>query len=86
MSTSDMTTLLLDEAGVEQALSRLATEIMEDGAIEDLMLVGIHRRGVELAARFRAAPDRPFSVADEVAGRFGPLTPAGDETVPGRRP
>jgi pyrimidine operon attenuation protein/uracil phosphoribosyltransferase len=51
MSTPDMTTLLLDEAGVEQALSRLAREIMEGGAVEDLMLVGIHRRGVELAAR-----------------------------------
>jgi pyrimidine operon attenuation protein/uracil phosphoribosyltransferase len=51
MSTPDMTTLLLDESGVEQALSRLAQEIMEGGAVEDLMLVGIHRRGVELAAR-----------------------------------
>ncbi len=51
MSTPDMTTLLLDGPGVEQALSRLAREIMEDGVIEDLMLIGIHRRGVELAAR-----------------------------------
>ena len=51
MSASDMTTLLLDGPGIEQALSRMAREIMEDGLIEDLMLIGIHRRGVELAAR-----------------------------------
>ena len=51
MSTSDMTTLLLDGPGIEQALSRMAREILEDGVIEDLMLIGIHRRGVELATR-----------------------------------
>jgi pyrimidine operon attenuation protein/uracil phosphoribosyltransferase len=51
MSTPDMTTQLLDDHGVEQALARMAREIVEDGVIEDLMLVGIHRRGVELAAR-----------------------------------
>jgi pyrimidine operon attenuation protein/uracil phosphoribosyltransferase len=46
-----MTTLVLDEPGVEQALSRMAREIMEGGTTVDLILVGIHRRGVELAAR-----------------------------------
>lgn len=51
MSTPEKTTLLLDENGVEEALERLAGEILEEGASEDLMLVGIHRRGVELAAR-----------------------------------
>ena len=51
MSTPDKTALLLDTRGVEEALSRMARAIMEDGAIEDLMLVGIHRRGVELAER-----------------------------------
>ncbi len=54
MSTPDMKTLLLDGPGVEQALSRMAREIMDDGVIEDLMLVGIHRRGVELAERIAA--------------------------------
>lgn len=54
MSTPDMTTLLLDGPGVDQALLRMAREIMEDGAVEDLMLVGIHRRGVELAERIAA--------------------------------
>ena len=65
MSTRDMTTLLLDGSGVEQALSRLAREIMEGGAIEDLMLVGIHRRGVELAARLAG-------LISEAAGREVP--------------
>jgi len=51
MTTPEMTTLLLDEAAVEEALERLALDILEGGAIEDLMLVGIHRRGVELAER-----------------------------------
>jgi pyrimidine operon attenuation protein/uracil phosphoribosyltransferase len=54
MSTPDIKTLLLDGPGVEQALSRMAREIMDDGVIEDLMLVGIHRRGVELAERIAA--------------------------------
>lgn len=54
MSTPDMTTLVLDGPGVEQALSRMAREIMEGGATEDLMLVGIHRRGIELATRIAA--------------------------------
>ena len=62
MSTPDMTTLLLDGPGVDQALSRMAREIMEDGAVEDLMLVGIHRRGVELAERIAA-------LVSESAGR-----------------
>ncbi len=41
----------------------------------------------ELAARFRAAPDRPFSVAAEVARRFGSSADrAADETASGRQP
>ena len=51
MSIPDSTAPLLDARGVEEALARMAGEIMEGGAVEDLMLVGIHRRGVELAAR-----------------------------------
>jgi len=54
MSTPDMTTLVLDAPGVQEALSRMAREIVEDAAGEDLMLVGIHRRGVELAERIAA--------------------------------
>jgi len=51
MSIPDATTLLLDGPGVERTLARLAGEIGEGGVTEDLMFVGIRRRGVELAAR-----------------------------------
>ncbi len=41
----------------------------------------------ELAARFRAAPDRPFSVAAEVARRFGAGAGGpGENPASGRRP
>lgn len=42
---------LLDAAGVEQALGRLADDITAAGDTDDLLLVGIRRRGVELAER-----------------------------------
>ena len=45
---------LLDAAGVEQALGRLADEIIAEGGTADLVLVGIRRRGVELAERLAA--------------------------------
>jgi pyrimidine operon attenuation protein/uracil phosphoribosyltransferase len=41
---------LLDAEGVEEALARLASKI-EDGGTEDLVLIGIRRRGVQLAER-----------------------------------
>jgi len=46
---------LLDEGAVERVLSRMAREIVEknDGP-EGLILLGIQRRGVELAARIRS--------------------------------
>jgi pyrimidine operon attenuation protein/uracil phosphoribosyltransferase len=42
----------MDEGAVQRALARMAREIVEqaDGT-ENLVLVGIHRRGVELAAQ-----------------------------------
>lgn len=43
--------ILLDAAGVDEALSRLAAEILDRGKADDLVLVGIRRRGVELAER-----------------------------------
>lgn len=43
--------LLLDANGVEQALGRLAGEVIAAGGIEDLVIIGIRRRGVELAER-----------------------------------
>jgi len=42
--------ILLDRKGVERALSRMAREIVEQvGSPESLTLIGIHRRGVDLA-------------------------------------
>jgi pyrimidine operon attenuation protein/uracil phosphoribosyltransferase len=42
----------MDGPGISRALSRLASEIVERNAgIEDLLLVGIRRRGVPLAER-----------------------------------
>lgn len=43
--------VLLDATGVEEALARLADEILSRGSSEDLLLIGIRRRGVELAER-----------------------------------
>jgi pyrimidine operon attenuation protein / uracil phosphoribosyltransferase len=42
--------ILLDEKAVQRVLARMAREIVEQvGNVEDLALVGIHRRGVDLA-------------------------------------
>lgn len=47
---TDANRLVMDERAVRRVIARMAREIIErsDGA-EDLVLVGIHRRGVELA-------------------------------------
>lgn len=43
--------VLLDETGVRRALARMAREIVEQaGGVDNLALIGIHRRGVEIAA------------------------------------
>ena len=43
--------LLLDEKSAERVLARMAREVVEQvGDLGDLLLVGIHRRGVPLAA------------------------------------
>jgi pyrimidine operon attenuation protein/uracil phosphoribosyltransferase len=49
--TSEKAQQLLDAAGVDEALHRLASDIMAGGGGEGLLLVGIRRRGVQLAAR-----------------------------------
>lgn len=43
--------ILLDDAGVDKTLGRLADDILSRGPADDLLLVGIRRRGVELAVR-----------------------------------
>lgn len=48
-------TRLLDDAAMSRALTRMAGQVVEkSGAAEGLVLVGIQRRGVELAARLAA--------------------------------
>jgi pyrimidine operon attenuation protein / uracil phosphoribosyltransferase len=47
---------LMDPSAVERTLARMAQEILDHaGSADDLILVGIHRRGVELADRLAAA-------------------------------
>ncbi|MDH3298721.1 MAG: bifunctional pyr operon transcriptional regulator/uracil phosphoribosyltransferase PyrR [Gemmatimonadota bacterium] len=43
--------VLLDATGVDETLGRLADAIVSGGTVADLILVGIRRRGVELAER-----------------------------------
>jgi pyrimidine operon attenuation protein/uracil phosphoribosyltransferase len=51
-------TPLLDERALARTLARMASEIVErSGGIEELVLVGIQRRGVELAGRLKRLID-----------------------------
>ena len=78
--------LVMDERAVERALARMAREIVErNQGVNGLALVGIQRRGVELAGR----------LADEIARAEGQRPPVGslditlyrdDLTAIGRRP
>jgi pyrimidine operon attenuation protein/uracil phosphoribosyltransferase len=93
MTSPETTTPLLDGAGVEQALDRLADAIASGGATEDLMLVGIHRRGVELARRLAerihpSSGDIPTASLDITLYRddfdqIGPRPVIGRTEVPG---
>src|SRR5262245_7450599 len=52
-------TLLLDDRALGRTLARMATEIVERGrGTDDLVLVGIQRRGVELADRLKRLIDQ----------------------------
>jgi pyrimidine operon attenuation protein / uracil phosphoribosyltransferase len=57
--------LLLDERAVERALARMARELIElNQGVQNIVLMGIHRRGVQLADRLaveveRAEGERP---------------------------
>src|SRR2546423_15382919 len=58
----------MDPARINRALARLASEIVEENhGIEDLILVGIRRRGVPLANR----------IADKIADLEGHRPPVG---------
>jgi pyrimidine operon attenuation protein/uracil phosphoribosyltransferase len=64
------TSILMDAAQVDQALSRLADEIVERGSSQEPALVGIRTRGVPLARRLaarikeRSGIDVPVGVLD----------------------
>lgn len=50
---------LLDQNGAERVLARMARELVaRNGGTEDLVLMGIHRRGVQLAERLKAEIER----------------------------
>jgi len=58
----------MDEARINRALARLASEIVEENhGLTDLVLVGIRRRGVPLANR----------IADKIADLEGTRPPVG---------
>jgi pyrimidine operon attenuation protein / uracil phosphoribosyltransferase len=51
-------TPILDERALARTLARMASEIVErSGGIEELVLVGVQRRGVELAGRLKRLID-----------------------------
>lgn len=86
-------TTLLDQDAVERTLSRMAREIVErnDGT-GNLVVMGIRRRGVELAERIRSALEAegeaiPFGVLDITLYRddlqtVGPRPVVGESSLP----
>ena len=56
---------LLDDRAIGRALARMASEVVERcGGTSELVLVGIQRRGVELAGRFDVLwPELPHAAA-----------------------
>lgn len=87
--------LLMDERAVERALARMAREIVElNNGIRDLCLLGIQRRGVELAGRVAAEIERaegerpPVGTLDITLYRddltaIGPRPVLGETRLPG---
>lgn len=67
MAEGGVATEILDAGGVEEALHRLATLIMDGDSAEDLILVGIRRRGDLLAGR----------VAEIIRRKHGAEVPTG---------
>ena len=50
-----MGTVIMDARSIDRTLTRIASEIMEEvGGVDDLAVVGIQRRGVQLAERIVA--------------------------------
>lgn len=66
MTTQSFPAKLMDTRAVERALDRMAREIVElNGGVVGLCLIGIQRRGVELAERIADAVERAESERPE---------------------
>jgi pyrimidine operon attenuation protein/uracil phosphoribosyltransferase len=92
MTAEDRVTLL-DQDAVERALSRMAREIVEQNSgTEQLVLLGIQRRGVELERRIRATIEAdggriPTGSLDitlyrDDLGTVGPVPLVGESNLP----
>ena len=78
--------LLMDERGVERALARMAREIVEHNqGVQRLALVGIQRRGVQLAERLATEIERAEG-ARPVVGSLDITLYRDDLTAIGPRP
>jgi len=88
-------TRLLDAPAMARALSRMASEVVERcGGTEGIMLIGIQRRGAELAARLAAlivkTEGQPVALGklditlyrDDLSA-IGPRPRVGETTLPG---
>ena len=85
---------LMDESAVRRALSRMAREVTErTGGTEQLVLMGIHRRGDEIAAllhdEIEKAEGKPVSLGSlditlyrDDLGTVGPRPVIGESTLP----
>ena len=85
---------IMDERAVERALARMAREVVERSAgTDDLSLIGIHRRGVQLAHRLadeieRAEGGRPpvgsldITLYRDDLGAVGPRPVVGETRLP----
>jgi pyrimidine operon attenuation protein/uracil phosphoribosyltransferase len=85
---------LMDESAVRRALSRMASEITERaGGIDQLVLMGIHRRGDEIAALLRdeikkaegSAPalgSLDITLYRDDLGSIGPRPVVGESSLP----
>jgi pyrimidine operon attenuation protein/uracil phosphoribosyltransferase len=85
---------VMDEADVRREISRMAREIVErNGGTEDLVLMGVHRRGTQIAALIRAdiekASRRPVAAGSiditlyrDDLGTIGPRPVVGESELP----
>jgi hypothetical protein len=92
----DQRVTLLDSGAVERTLVRMAREIVErNEGVDNLVVMGIHRRGVELAERIRATLEAeegreiPFGTLDITLYRddletVGPRPLIGESSLPWR--